>query len=73
MKCQLCNKDIPENERHGGRPKYCLECLEELKDEYPFKIYYERRSLGLARIRFSEEGSTGDRGGDISGLHNKEK
>lgn len=50
MKCQLCNKDIPENERHGGRPKYCLKCLEELKDEYPFKIYYERRSLGGKRI-----------------------
>lgn len=57
--CDLCGKDIPRDECHGGKPKYCLACLEELKDEYPFKIYYERRSHGV-RKRIPKKNKRGD-------------
>ena len=42
--CKLCNGDFTTGK--GGVPKYCMSCLEELKDVYPFKKYYENRLLG---------------------------
>lgn len=39
--CTICGKTFQTH--RGGMPKYCTPCLEESKDVYPFKIYYERR------------------------------
>lgn len=61
--CDLCGKEIPKNERHGGKPKYCMACLEELKDIYPFKNYYERRSMNVRRLK--KEWRNPDAGVDV--------
>ena len=39
--CKLCGGEFSTGK--GGVPKYCMPCLEELKDKQPFKKYYEDR------------------------------
>lgn len=39
--CKLCGKEFQTH--RGGVPKYCTPCLEEFKDIYPYKTYYEKR------------------------------
>lgn len=39
--CKMCGGEFSTGK--GGVPKYCMPCLEELKDRAPFKKYYEDR------------------------------
>lgn len=39
--CKMCGGEFQTH--RGGIPKYCTPCLTEMKDVYPFKIYYNRR------------------------------
>lgn len=49
--CKLCGKEFQT--RRGGVPKYCTPCLEEFKDIYPYKTYYERRMDAECRENLS--------------------
>lgn len=50
--CKLCGKEFQTH--RGGVPKYCTPCLEEFKDIYPYKTYYEKRMDAECRENLSQ-------------------
>lgn len=49
--CKLCGEKFSTG--RGGVPRYCMPCLESLKDKWPWKEYYERRLDAECRKNWS--------------------